>query len=447
MSTHPGFMGLGKAALAAGILAAGPATAQDDWNLSFAPYLWATGIDGDATIGNVTADLEVNFSDILHVLDGALLGHFEARKGGTGLFGDFIYLATDPEDYVEIDTLILEAGYLHGRDSGGGLTGWEVGVRYWDFETTIVPALASTIDRSESWIDGYVGYRRERPIGERWRSVVRGNIGAGGSDLAWGLDLIYLLEFDNEKLVESCIRALRDAPPIPKTRLQWRKADIAIGKAGVEATERGGAQTVALDEADVDLPDLLTDLQDRTQLTRRTIHRVLSGSGRLKDFKNNPQAFIELAGEAIYRCKRLAVVDGIKYQRLGDEHYYAQELFEQEELTGYLADRGLLVDAQEADLAEAEVPATIQDVLTARIDRLPDPTKRVLQVASVLGREFGYPLLAAVAEMERRGFARDSRGWSTRRTRPDRGEGVARRAATAAAIRCQFRCQLSTETG
>jgi type III restriction enzyme len=29
-------------------------------------------------------------------------------------------------------------------------------------------------------------------------------------------------------------------------------------------------------------------------------------------------------------------VDGIKYQRLGDEHYYAQELFEQEELTGYL---------------------------------------------------------------------------------------------------------------
>jgi type III restriction enzyme len=30
------------------------------------------------------------------------------------------------------------------------------------------------------------------------------------------------------------------------------------------------------------------------------------------------------------------VVDGIKYQRLGDEHYYAQELFEQKELSGYL---------------------------------------------------------------------------------------------------------------
>ena len=146
----------------------------------------------------------------------------------------------------------------------------------------------------------------------------------------------YRVQFDNETLVESCIRALRDAPPIPRTRLQWRKADIAIGKAGVEATERQGAQTVVLDEADIDLPDLLTELQDRTQLTRRTIHRVLSGSGRLDDFKRNPQAFIELSGEAINRRKRLAVVDGIRYQRLGDEHYYAQELFEQEELTGYL---------------------------------------------------------------------------------------------------------------
>ncbi|MBM4223890.1 MAG: restriction endonuclease subunit R [Gammaproteobacteria bacterium] len=156
----------------------------------------------------------------------------------------------------------------------------------------------------------------------------------------------YRVEFDNEKLVESCIKELRDAQAIPKTRLQWRKADLAIGKAGVEATERGGAQTVVLDEVDIELPDLLTQLQDRTQLTRRTIHRVLTGSGRLDDFKRNPQAFIELAGEAINRRKRLALVDGIKYQRLGDEHYYAQELFEQKELTGYL--KNMLIDTEKS---------------------------------------------------------------------------------------------------
>jgi type III restriction enzyme len=156
----------------------------------------------------------------------------------------------------------------------------------------------------------------------------------------------YRVEFDNERLLERCIRALHEAPQIPKTRLQWRKADLAIGKSGIEATEVGGAATVVLDESDIPLPDLLTDLQDRTQLTRRSIHGILTASGRLKDFRRNPQQFIELAAEAINRQKRLALVDGIKYQRLGDEHFYAQELFEQEELTGYL--KNMLEETQKS---------------------------------------------------------------------------------------------------
>lgn len=146
----------------------------------------------------------------------------------------------------------------------------------------------------------------------------------------------YRVHFDNEKLIRDCTKALKDAPAIPRTRLQWRKADIAIGKAGVEATESQGATVVVLSEADIDLPDILTDLQDRTRLTRRSIQRILSESTRLDDFARNPQEFIELAADAINRCKRMALVDGIKYQRLGDEFYYAQELFENEELTGYL---------------------------------------------------------------------------------------------------------------
>ena len=155
----------------------------------------------------------------------------------------------------------------------------------------------------------------------------------------------YRVQFDNERLIEKCIHAVQEAPQIAKTRLQWRKAGFAIGQAGVEATERVGAATVVLNESDIELPDLLTDLEYRTALTRRSLQRILSGSRRLDDFKRNPQAFIELTAEAINRCKRLAVVDGIKYQRLGDEHYYAQELFEQEELTGYLRN---LLDASKA---------------------------------------------------------------------------------------------------
>jgi len=80
--------------------------------------------------------------------------------------------------------------------------------------------------------------------------------------------------------------------------------------------------------------------------TRKSLVRILTECGRLTDFKRNPQTFIEIAGEVINRTKRLAVVDGIKYQRIGDDQYYAQELFQQEELTGYL--RNMLRDAQKS---------------------------------------------------------------------------------------------------
>jgi len=42
------------------------------------------------------------------------------------------------------------------------------------------------------------------------------------------------------------------------------------------------------------------------------------------------------------------------------------------------------------------VPDTIHDVVMARIDRLPEETKQLLQIASVIGREFSFRLLRAV---------------------------------------------------
>ncbi|MFN9090880.1 MAG: restriction endonuclease subunit R, partial [Alphaproteobacteria bacterium] len=154
----------------------------------------------------------------------------------------------------------------------------------------------------------------------------------------------YRVQFDNERLIRDCITAVIQAPPISKTRLQWRKAGMEIGEAGVTAVERKGADMVVLNEDDIELPDILTELQNRTQLTRRSIGRILVESHRLNDFKRNPQQFIETAADAINRCKRAVLVDGIRYQRLGDEAYYAQELFETEELTGYL--KNMLLDAE-----------------------------------------------------------------------------------------------------
>jgi type III restriction enzyme len=176
----------------------------------------------------------------------------------------------------------------------------------------------------------------------------------------------YRVQFDNEALVKSCIKALADAPPIAKTRLQWRKADLAIGRSGVDAKETATSAPVTLDEGDIELPDVLTDLQDKTQLTRRSIHRILVESGRLDDFKRNPQQFIELAAEIINRAKRMALVDGIKYQRIGDEEYYAQQLFESEELSGYLKS---MVDASKSVYEKVIYQSDIERTFAEQLEK------------------------------------------------------------------------------
>ncbi len=65
-----------------------------------------------------------------------------------------------------------------------------------------------------------------------------------------------------------------------------------------------------------------------------------------------------------------------------------------EELTRYLRERELHEGAHARD---ARVPATVQDLLTARIDRLADGLKRTLQLAAVLGRDFPLAVLERLA--------------------------------------------------
>jgi class 3 adenylate cyclase/tetratricopeptide (TPR) repeat protein len=45
------------------------------------------------------------------------------------------------------------------------------------------------------------------------------------------------------------------------------------------------------------------------------------------------------------------------------------------------------------------IPVTVQDVILARIDRLPRPAREALQLASVIGREFTAPLLERISDL------------------------------------------------
>jgi predicted ATPase len=75
-----------------------------------------------------------------------------------------------------------------------------------------------------------------------------------------------------------------------------------------------------------------------------------------------------------------------------------------EELTKTILESGLVrADGDRytltGSLAEMAVPATLQDSLMARLDRLPT-VREVAQLGAVLGREFAYEMLRALARME-----------------------------------------------
>ncbi|MBS7351051.1 MAG: DEAD/DEAH box helicase family protein [Comamonas sp.] len=145
---------------------------------------------------------------------------------------------------------------------------------------------------------------------------------------------LYQVDFDIDKLVRDCIADMK-LMTVPKPKFTTTTATITMDQSGVGV--RDVHEVSALYEAQYQqLPDVLSYLQNKTQLTRRTLGRILVESGRLNDLKKNPQKFIENTLAIIQRKKMHALVDGIKYEKIGEQDFYAQELFLEHELKGYL---------------------------------------------------------------------------------------------------------------
>jgi len=147
----------------------------------------------------------------------------------------------------------------------------------------------------------------------------------------------FRVDFDTDALIEKCADDIKINLQVGKARFTYRKATTTIDRGGVH-TELARETTSVYESRAFDLPDLITYLQNETNLTRRTIVAIINKSERLESFKNNPQKFIEQAANIIKKQMRLFIVDGIKYHKIGDDKFYGQELFEKNELFGYLKD-------------------------------------------------------------------------------------------------------------
>jgi type III restriction enzyme len=145
----------------------------------------------------------------------------------------------------------------------------------------------------------------------------------------------YSVDFDSEELIEDCCKAMQSSLSVSSAKLIYTKAGLDISAGGIVA-EESDRYAVGLDNVQENLPDIIAYLQNETNLTRKTIVEILLRSKTLHLFKKNPQRYMEQVAQIITAKMRHMIVDGIKYTKIGDDKYYAQELFETKELFGYL---------------------------------------------------------------------------------------------------------------
>lgn len=146
----------------------------------------------------------------------------------------------------------------------------------------------------------------------------------------------FSVDFDSDSLIKECIRGLDDRLKITRGKLHYTKVKVAMNIGGLQVNEDAKTYSENVNDTVEVLPDIVGYLQNETQLTRKSIVKILTGTNKLDYFKINPQKFIEGCIEIINEQMRLHIIDGIQYKKIEESEYYSQELFQNEELFGYL---------------------------------------------------------------------------------------------------------------
>ena len=200
------------------------ARAEDtQWQFNISPYIWVPSSDSELGVNGVPfeAESDTDLSNVLDVLDFAMLVNGEARYGKFALLYDVQYIKLSDHDGQttgpaprELDTdVTFAAGALaleyriieqpkFALDVFGGarVLYADVGL---DVEAGVVlPALAG--GQSKTWVDPIVGAKCDYQFAERWGLHGYADIGGFGvgSDLTYQLAATVSFSFNEHVALE-----------------------------------------------------------------------------------------------------------------------------------------------------------------------------------------------------------------------------------------------------
>ena len=223
-------------------------------------------------------------------------------------------------EYIDDDGLVTQA-YKDGR-AGGSLAAptSEVLQPVIDFMWPLVDALyldvpKPTDGRKPKKIPFNEANFKKREFQELWGRINR--------------KAVYQVAFDSAELIKNCIRTLDTSLNVTVMQYLVEAGKQVVGLE-VEQLEAGTGFKVsetkvehsAVSAGSTVKYDLLGEISEKTQLTRRTCAAILTGiqPGTFAKFKQNPEQFITEAARLMNEQKATVIVEHLSYDPLGDRY-------------------------------------------------------------------------------------------------------------------------------
>jgi type III restriction enzyme len=178
----------------------------------------------------------------------------------------------------------------------------------------------------------------------------------------------YAVDYKTTELIEKASHNLAGKEKITASKISIQKSGIHISGEGLDTKLLTVREAETKDYHDIRVPDLLSYLQAKTELTRKTLSEILIQSGRLDEVQHNPQQFLEQAQQAIEVELRALMITGIKYEKINGQEY-EMLLFEEREIFGTDLNKVLVENCiYEEVFVDSEVEREFAEAMSTRED-------------------------------------------------------------------------------
>jgi len=198
--------------------------AENAWEFSVTPYLWAISLSGDVTVKGLEVDVDLSFRDIWDELNIGIMVEYEARKGKWGFWGNTVYSnlgdnnVSGPRGLTDIDPTIKtlwqglggfyrlgtwDLADVPGKKTPSVTVDTYFGIRYTHLDIKIdfdgiLRGRLNRVSKNKDWVEPLIGARSIWVLSDRWIATLAGDIGGfgAGSDFAWSAGGLIGYRFD-----------------------------------------------------------------------------------------------------------------------------------------------------------------------------------------------------------------------------------------------------------